>query len=113
MKKIILALSILILLSCEDDRLPENTFDIRKATSERELLANGFSTIPGQVVSIQLEYKNQDLSSVSSSFDSGGLGDDVVKLSIKETFESIIDWIIMVKILLLHYLMKLMAQCFN
>jgi len=74
-------------LSCEDDRLPENTFDIRKATSERELLANGFSTIPGQVVSIQLEYKNQDLSSVSSSFDSGGLDDDVVKLSIKETFE--------------------------
>jgi uncharacterized protein YjbI with pentapeptide repeats len=87
MKKIILALSILILLSCEDDRLPENTFDSRKATSERELLANGLSVIPGQVVSVQLEYKNQDLSSVSSTFDTGGLGDDIINLTITEPYE--------------------------
>jgi hypothetical protein len=49
------------LLSCKDERLHKNTYSIRKATSEKEIFNSNGTIFPGQVVSVQLEYINQDI----------------------------------------------------
>ncbi len=61
MKKTLILLSLILIMACEDNRLPNNTFATRKATSEKEIVNTNQKTIPGQVVSVQLEYINQDL----------------------------------------------------
>jgi uncharacterized protein YjbI with pentapeptide repeats len=68
--------------------LNKNTFATRKATSEKEIYNTGNRVIPGQVVSIQLEYLSQDLSlSASMIEDTGEIGFDEIPLSIPEANE--------------------------
>lgn len=88
MKKTLILLSLILIMACEDNRLPNNTFATRKATSEKEIVNTNQKTIPGQVVSVQLEYINQDLAlSASMLEDTGELGYDDIPLYIPETNE--------------------------
>lgn len=88
MKLIISLFLIFFLLSCKEERLPDNTYSKRKATSEQEISKKGNIVLPGQVVSMQLEYINQDLKFCFGwDYDTGTSGVDEINLKIPEDYE--------------------------
>lgn len=88
MKYFILFLIIISAISCEDERLHKNTFALRKATSEKEVFEKEKTIVPGQVVSVQLEYINQDIEFCFGWFyDTGSLGIDEFNIEFVETYE--------------------------
>lgn len=79
---------IFLLFSCEDERLHKNTYTIRKATSEKEIFNSNGTIVPGQVVSVKLEYINQDIEfSFGWDYDTGELGFDEFNIVFTETYE--------------------------
>lgn len=88
MKYILLLISLIFLISCNDEKLPDNIYDKRKATSEQEIAKKDKVVAPGQVVSLQLEYINQDLQFCFGwNYDTGTSGVDEVKINIPEDYE--------------------------